>query len=233
MSMFDLKGGSSNSWNYSDPNKEGYMESITGTVVEISNPQVRNFQTKQPEFWPDGNPKRQLCVIVKGQSGKELAWYFSPRSKAADACLYALDPNGMKPRVSIEEMLGKMVTISTQPGVYNNQNPRPWNVVIVGDGDTASVRGMVDLSQVQQQAQQPQQYQQPAQQSQQPQQYQQAQQMQQPQQAQQQPQVQYNGQPVPVQEVSAAQYAAQQAAAAAGYPQEAQPAPYADSDIPF
>jgi len=229
MSMFDLKGGSSNSWNYSDKNKEGYMESITGTVIEISNPQVRNYQTKQPEFWPDGNPKRQLCVIVKGQSGKELAWYFSPRSKAADACLYALDPNGMKPRVSIEEMLGKMVTISTQPGVYNNQNPRPWNVVIVGDGDTASVRGMVDLSQVQQQQQpQPQQPQQaqPVQQYQQPaQQYQQ-----QPQQV---PQVQYNGQPVQVQEVSAAQYAAQQAAAAAGYPQEAQPAPYADSDIPF
>lgn len=231
MSMFDLKGGSSNSWNYSQQDKEGYMEQISGTVVEISNPQVRNFQTKQPEFWPDGNPKRQLCVIIKGQSGKELAWYFAPRSKAADACLFALDPNGLKPRVSIEEMLGKWVTVSTQPGVYNNQNPRPWNVVITGDGDTASVRGMVDLSKQQQQqpqqAQQLQQFQQPqqAQQFQQPQQYQQ--------QPQQMPQVQYNGQPVQVQEVSAAQYAAQQAAAAAGYPQEAQPAPYADSDIPF
>ena len=229
MSMFDLKGGSSNSWNYSDKNKEGYMESITGTVIEISNPQVCYYQTKQPEFWPDGNPKRQLCVIVKGQSGKELAWYFSPRSKAADACLYALDPNGMKPRVSIEEMLGKMVTISTQPGVYNNQNPRPWNVVIVGDGDMASVRGMVDLSQVQQQPQSQQQQQQP-QQTQPVQQYQQpAQQYQQ--QPQQVPQVQYNGQPVRVQEISAAQYAAQQAAEAAGYPQQQQP--YADSDIPF
>lgn len=148
MSVFDLKGGGSgNNWNYSDPNKQGFMEMIEGTIVEISNPQSINFGTKKPEFWDDGNPKRNLCVIVKGRSGQELNWIFAPKSNAANACLAALDPQGDRPQVSIEELLGKMVRIQTQTGVYNSQNPRPWWVTILGDGDIQSVRGIKDLSQ--------------------------------------------------------------------------------------
>lgn len=146
MSVFDLKGGSSNAWNYSDKTKQGYSTLITGTVVEISNPQKLNFQTKQPETWPDGNPVRNLRIVLKGQSGREASWTFAPKSKAADACLIALDPQGDRPAVSIEELLGKMVTISTVEGVYNAQNPRPWTVTIQGLGDQAAVRGLKDLS---------------------------------------------------------------------------------------
>lgn len=153
MSIFDLKGGASNGWNYSDKNKPGYMNSITGTVVEISNPQALNFSTKQPEFWKDGNPKRNLCVTIKGQSGRELNWTFAPRGHGSQACLTALDPQGIRPAVNIEELLGKMITVTTQEGVYNAQNPRPWHVQILGQGDVASVRGIVDLEKPQ--AQQP------------------------------------------------------------------------------
>lgn len=150
MSMFDLKGGSNgNGWNYSENNKPGYMEMIEGTVVEISNPQARDFNTKQPVFWDDGNPKRNLQLIIRGRSGQELAWTFAPRSAATDACLGALDPQGTREQVSIEELLGKFVRIQTQGGVYNRQHPRPWWVTILGDGEVNMVRGLKDLSQQQ------------------------------------------------------------------------------------
>lgn len=148
MGIFDLKGGSA-SWNYHDESKAGYMTSITGTVVEISNPQARDYNTGKPKFWDDGNPVRNLCITVRGQSGKEVAWFFSPKSVAADACLKALDPDDARESVSIEELLGKNVTISTKPGAYNAKHPRPWAVVVNGDGDQSAVRGLKDLSQQQ------------------------------------------------------------------------------------
>lgn len=147
MSMFDLKGGSTSVWNYSNKNNENYSNTLGGTVVEISNPQARDFSTKQPKFWPDGNPMRNLRVVVKLPTGGEKAWIFAPKSAAAEACLAALDPDGSKPSVNIEELIGKMVTISTKEGVYNAQNPRPWNVAINGEGDKTAVRGLIDLSQ--------------------------------------------------------------------------------------
>ena len=153
MSMFDLKGGSSgNNWNYSDKGKEGYSEYIDGTVIELSNPQSINYATKQPEVWKDGNPKRNFRVILFTTDGSEKAFTFSPKSKAAEAFLTALDPDGTKAHVSLEEVLGKMVRIQTQDGVYNQAHPRPWWVTVYGDGDVNKVRGVIDLS-----AQQPQQ----------------------------------------------------------------------------
>lgn len=150
MSMFDLKGGSEGSgWNYSDNTKQNYMEMIEGTVVEISNPQARDFNTGKPATWPDGNPKRNLMLILRGRSGQELSWTFSPKSAAANACLAALDPQGTREQVSIEELLGKFIRVQTQGGVYNAQHPRPWWVTLLGDGEANAVRGLKDLSQPQ------------------------------------------------------------------------------------
>ncbi len=147
MSMFDLKGGSEgNNWNYSDNTKANYSEWIQGTVVEISNPQARDFNTGAPAVWPDGNPKRNLMLTLLQNDGTEVTWTFSPKSMAANACLAALDPNGSRETVSIEELLGKFVTIQTQAGVYNARNPRPWTVVVNGDGQANMVRGLKDLS---------------------------------------------------------------------------------------
>lgn len=151
MSMFDLKGnsGSNNVWNYSDNSKANYAEWIQGTVVEISNPQARDFNTGKPAFWDDGNPKRNLMMTVLQADGTEINWIFSPKSKSTDACLAALDPNGDRDEVSIEEMLGKLVTVQTTAGSYNVRNPRPWWVTIHGDGQANMVRGLKDLSQPQ------------------------------------------------------------------------------------
>jgi len=148
--MFDLKGGSEgNNWNYSDNTKQNYSEMIEGTVVEISNPQARDYNTGQPATWPDGNPKRNLMLTLRNQAGQELTWTFSPRSAAANACLAALDPQGTREQVSIEELLGKFVRVQTQGGVYNAQHPRPWWLTILGEGEVNAVRGLKDLSQPQ------------------------------------------------------------------------------------
>ena len=150
MGMFDLKGGSEgNNWNYSDNTKQNYSEMIEGTVVEISNPQARDYNTGQPATWPDGNPKRNLMLTLRNQAGQELTWTFSPRSAAANACLAALDPQGTREQVSIEELLGKFVRVQTQGGVYNAQHPRPWWLTILGEGEVNAVRGLKDLSQPQ------------------------------------------------------------------------------------
>lgn len=147
MSMFDLKGGSEgNNWNYSDNTKQNYREWIQGTVVEISNPQARDFATGKPATWPDGNPKRNLMLSLLQQDNMEITWTFSPKSVAANACLVALDPQGTRDQVSIEELLGKFITVQTQAGAYNSQHPRPWTVRIDGDGQANAVRGLKDLS---------------------------------------------------------------------------------------
>lgn len=148
MGIFDLKGSSGGSgWNYSDPQKPGYSDSLTGTVVEISNPQSINYVTKQPETWPDGNPKRNLRVAILTQDGEEKGWTFSPRSLAAKACADALDPGDVRANVQITELLGKNITVFTPAGVYNQAHPRNWRVTIIGEGDPNLVRGVVDLAQ--------------------------------------------------------------------------------------
>ena len=154
MGAFDLKGGS-NGWNYSDPNKEGYSEAIRGTVVEVSNPQALDFQSRQPKFWPDGNPVRNFRLNILTASGDEVTWTFqggrpkvSPNGamNAIQACIAGLDPQGTSARVSLEDILGKDITVQTKAGNYSAGNPRPWWVTVHGDGDVSKVRGVVDLS---------------------------------------------------------------------------------------
>ena len=140
-----LKGGSNRGWNYTDPAKEGFMESIEGTVVEFSRPQHTNFGTREPEFFPDGNPKLDWQYVIRGRSGRELIWRFYPKgannpSKAREAVVKALDPNDDKSDVYAEDLLGKFVRISTRSGSYHRDNPRPWEVEILGEGETEYVR---------------------------------------------------------------------------------------------
>ncbi len=140
-------GNSSNVWNYSDDTKENYSEQLSGTVVEIAYVQARNFQTKEPEFWPDGNPKCNFRFTIADLAGNEFAWFVSSNKKSAGlmAVMDALDParSGNSP-VDISKALGKLVTISTKPGSYNAKRPRPWWFQVVGEGDQSKVRGVVD-----------------------------------------------------------------------------------------
>ena len=132
MSLMNFNGGSS--WNYSDPNKTGYALSITGTVVKVAEVQARNFQTKQPEVWPDGNPKLNVQLTIQGQSGRELTWDFSPVSLASDAVRNAVEST-IEGADGFDAVGGKFVRITTQPGTYGSGNPRPWMFEILGEGN--------------------------------------------------------------------------------------------------
>lgn len=137
-------GGSSNSWNYSDNTKDNYSEQLGGQVVEIRYVQALDFQTKQPKFWPDGNPQTNFRIIVLS-GGHEFAWTISTAAKSAaiQAIGTAL---GVQPgnKINVGDLLGKNVVITTKPGSYNSNRPRPWWVQIQGDGDPAMVRGLVN-----------------------------------------------------------------------------------------
>lgn len=147
MSMWDLKGNSGgNYWNYSNPQNEGYMTQLTGTVVEMRFTQKIDFNTKKPAVWPDGNPRLVLNIYILGQSGRELDWVIEPKGNAAQAILAGLDPQGNKAAVSFKDLLGKNITVSTQEGVYRKNNPRPWYVQVNGEGDHNAVRGAFDFS---------------------------------------------------------------------------------------
>lgn len=148
-----LKGGESKGWNYSNPNKDNYLECLEGTVIEFSKPQHTNFQTKEPEFWSNGEPKLDWQFTILGRSGKELNWRFSPGSatkpkaprRALTEAMETIDAQ------YVEDILGKFVRIRTQAGTYNMQNPRPWFVEILGEGETDKVRGVKSVAPVQNQ----------------------------------------------------------------------------------
>lgn len=151
MSVLDFESnGTGDFWNYHDPNKDGFALEITGDVVAISTPQATNYATKQPEFWPSGEPKLLICLHIALPDGTEVKWSFGPGSRktggsrAVQAIRAALGAVNA-PAKSVTEIGNKNITISTQQGSYNSNNPRPWAVRINGPA-TAPYRG-VDESQ--------------------------------------------------------------------------------------
>ena len=146
MSMFDLKGSSNNNWNYADKEKENYAEYIQGTVISIDNPQAINFATKKPEFYDDGNPKRNLRITLLQQDGSEIMWTFSGYRKGAavQAVVRAMDAYDPDNNGHMKMLLGLAITVWTEPGNYNMSHPRPWNVRIDGPGNADAVRGWID-----------------------------------------------------------------------------------------
>lgn len=140
--MATLGFGSSNSWNYNDPNKDGYINDITGTLVEINETQKINYQTREKEFWPEGNPKLNLRFCILANNGVEYPWVFQPsKSTAADAVAMAMETNGLDPK-NISSLLGLTVRVATNEdrAPYGSRNPRPWYFQILGAG-TAPARG--------------------------------------------------------------------------------------------
>lgn len=135
-------GGNGNGWNYSDPNKDGYMTSLQGTVVEIKEVAKTKFNSNEIDCWEDGKPKLNICLTIQGQSGRELDWIFGPGgvtkpTAAMAACRAALQAAGL-PAQSIAELGGKFISVATQEPpqgfAYGAQNPRPWAVQILGEG---------------------------------------------------------------------------------------------------
>ena len=135
-------GGAGNySWNYSNPNREGYSTQLVGTVIAIQEVQKRGYtmngQPGQPEFWPDGNPKMNIRLALVTETGEIKTFTFQPAGKEARAGrkrsvhmdLFALTGN-----TDMMNLVGKTIAITTQEGHYGQGNPRPWSVQLIDAG---------------------------------------------------------------------------------------------------
>lgn len=124
MSVFDIK--KSSAWNYSNSSKPGYSESLEGTVVGMDNPQARDFNTGKKRYFDDGNPMRNLRIFIETGDG-EKSVTFRPGSALFNAFVRAMADKDID---CFDGVIACKVTIKTESGVYNQQNPRPWNVII-------------------------------------------------------------------------------------------------------
>jgi len=135
-------GGQNYGWNYSRPDKEGYSTQLVGTVLAIQEVQKRSYnpgstQPGAPEFWPDGNPKMNIRMLMCDEYGEFKTFVFQPASKAAregrkrsvHMDLFALTGN-----TDMTKLIGQTIMIQTQEGQYHVGNPRPWYVQLVEAG---------------------------------------------------------------------------------------------------
>lgn len=121
--------------------KQTEQEKIQGTVVEIGLINDTDFQTKQPKYYKDGNPILKYTVTLKQEDGSEIIWAFKKKGAAMDAVKKALDPQGTRNSFNLRETLGLVLRVSTKNGVYNNNNPRPYWVDVLGKDTVTKVRG--------------------------------------------------------------------------------------------
>jgi len=137
--------GSSNGWNYAHPEAEGYTLTLQGQIVEMDTPWARDFETKEPKVFKDGNPVRTIKVTVLDLTGEEKTWYAGgKKSIAATALLDAIrQATGNQYERDLTKCIGRMVSISTEQAPkgfgYTKQNPRPWSVALGEMGPAENV----------------------------------------------------------------------------------------------
>ncbi len=69
-------------------------DSFTGVITELETAQVRNYETGDPEFWEDGNPKLQIVVTLATEygdgaedDGERKVYLFGQKLQAAKAAM--------------------------------------------------------------------------------------------------------------------------------------------------
>lgn len=99
-------GGTSNTWNYSDREKDDFALQIDGTVVEMKQVQETKYQTNEPLFWGNengrvckvtkdtGQPCLNFCIVIDTVQFGEKEWIFNPKTKK-DA---TIDPRTGQPK---------------------------------------------------------------------------------------------------------------------------------------
>ena len=125
------------SWNYSNPNKDYYTEQLIGTVQAVQLVQATDFQTRQPKYWSDGNPRFNVRIALADPNGDLVTFTFQKAGKAAR--------EGKKQSVHMDlwhltgdkdlaDLIGKTIVITTQAGSYGANNPRPFQVAFAPEG---------------------------------------------------------------------------------------------------
>lgn len=126
MGFYDIK--KSSAWNYSDPDKAGYSDTLTGHVVAMDNPQQVDFNTGKKKYWEDGSPRRNMRLFILTAEGEKTISFVPAKRAALYAALCdACEKSGID---SISDIIGHSITISTEEGAYNQKHPRPWTVAV-------------------------------------------------------------------------------------------------------
>lgn len=149
MSLNPFNTTTNPNWNYSNDQREGYSPELIGTVLAMQEVQATVYNPnpqapRVPAFWADGNPKFNIRIALADQQGQLKLFTFAPAGKAAK--------QGLKPsvhmmlweltgRTTMENLIGKTIKISTQPGHYGQGNPRPWACELVEAGPFALAMG--------------------------------------------------------------------------------------------
>lgn len=145
MTLNPTPSGDTHNWNYSKPDNPGYSLELTGTVAAIQEVQASEFGKggvpTGPAFWPDGNPKMNIRLILVGPKGGYRTWTITPAGKDAKA--------GLKPHIHVDlyklaggvqftDLIGKTIHVWTEAPPagfgYGLGNPRPWHAELVDEG---------------------------------------------------------------------------------------------------
>lgn len=69
-------------------------DAYTGVITDLETAQVRNYETGDPEFWEDGNPKLQIVVTLATEygdgvedDGERKVYLFGQKLQAAKAAM--------------------------------------------------------------------------------------------------------------------------------------------------
>jgi hypothetical protein len=116
MSTDPFAGGESNpSLSFKDV---PFGTSYSGTVVELPTLiQGRNFETGEPDVWPDGNPKMVVCVTLQIGADKWSLWAAKPSSMFS-AIKAAQDAAG------VQIAVGGTLQVTYTHDVPNKTNPK-------------------------------------------------------------------------------------------------------------
>lgn len=114
-------------------------DSYTGTITALETAQVRNYESGEPEFWEDGNPKLQIVVTLSTEygdgaedDGDRKVYLFGQKLQAAKQALkeaglqklelgskFTITYSGTKPSSNKKYNDVKLYTIAIAKGTSN------------------------------------------------------------------------------------------------------------------
>lgn len=132
-----LNGNQGTFWNFSNQQKDGWSQQLSGTLVKISIAQDHEFgKPEQKRYWPDGNPVILLRMHIKDANGDEFLFDIKPKSTMWFEDIQPACPGG-----SLSNAIGKTVQLDYLGKVSTTGRGVPRNkfaFAIVGEGQWPS-----------------------------------------------------------------------------------------------
>ncbi len=141
-------------------------DSFTGIIAELETAQVRNYESGEPEFWEDGNPKLQIVVTLDtdyaanaDDDGQRKVYLFGQKLQAAKTAIkeagieklekgstFTITYSGTKPSSNKKYNDVKIYSITIVPG---KSNPAVDNLLAAGAKPVAAEGDKLTAEQVQ------------------------------------------------------------------------------------